>query len=155
MIQLRRILIPTDFSEFSQHAMKYACEFSKRFSAELHVLNVVENIYPIVAEPGMAMPSAGEFLVDLLNSSERAIQSLPDSGWINGGAVVREVRTGTPFLEIIRYAKEKEIDLIVIGTHGRSGLVQVLMGSVAEKVVRKSPCPVLTVRPQGHDFVMP
>jgi len=155
MIQLRRILIPTDFSEFSEHAMKYACEFARRFSAELHLLNVVENIYPIVAEPGMAVPSAGEYLMDLMNSSEQAIQQLPPADWNMNVPVVREVRTGTPFLEVIRYAREKEIDLIVLGTHGRSGLVHVLMGSVAEKVVRKAPCPVLTVRPKGHDFVMP
>ena len=65
------------------------------------------------------------------------------------------VRTGVPFLEIIRYAKELEIDLIVLGTHGRTGLAHVLLGSVAERVVRKSPCPVLTVHPKGHQFVMP
>ena len=69
-----------------------------------------------------------------------------------GSALAAE---GTPFLEIIRYAREHEIDLIVMGTHGRSGLGHVLIGSVAERVVRKSPCPVLTIRPGGHEFVMP
>jgi nucleotide-binding universal stress UspA family protein len=68
---------------------------------------------------------------------------------------VREVRTGATFLEIIDYAKTQEIDLIVIGTHGRSGLMHVLMGSVAERVVQKAPCPVLTVKPEGHQFVLP
>lgn len=58
-------------------------------------------------------------------------------------------------MEIIDYARENEIDLIVIGTHGRSGLMHILMGSVAERIVRKAPCPVLTVKPEGHQFVMP
>ena len=65
------------------------------------------------------------------------------------------MRRGAPFLEIIRYAKENDVDLIVLGTHGRSGLAHVLLGSVAERVVRKSPCPVLTVRHPEHEFVMP
>ena len=66
-----------------------------------------------------------------------------------------EVREGSPFYEIIRYAKEQDVDLIIMGTHGRGGLVHVLLGSVAEKVVRKSPCPVLTVRHPEHEFVHP
>ncbi|MCA8998402.1 MAG: universal stress protein [Planctomycetaceae bacterium] len=155
MIKLKRILVPTDFSDFSKHALRYGCEFARRFSAELHLLNVVENIYPIVAEPGMAMPAAGEYLADLQKSAEQAIEQFPQPDWAEGIPVTRTVQAGTPFLEVIRYAKDMDIDLIVIGTHGRSGLVHVLMGSVAEKVVRKSPCPVLTVRPEGHDFVMP
>ena len=71
------------------------------------------------------------------------------------GRIVRSMEDGVPFLEIVRYAKEHEIDLIVLATHGRSALAQVLLGSVAERVVRKAPCPVLTVRPEGHQFVMP
>ena len=62
---------------------------------------------------------------------------------------------GNPFLEIIRYAKANDVDLIVMGTHGRGAIAHILLGSVAEKVVRKSPCPVLTVRQAQHEFVMP
>ena len=69
--------------------------------------------------------------------------------------VVSRQVSGRPFVEIIRYAKEHEIDLIVIATHGHSGLTSMLLGSVTEKVVRKSPCPVLTVRTPGHEFKMP
>lgn len=155
MIKLNRIVVPTDFSEFSSHAVRYGCEFARRFSAELHLVNVVEDIYPLVPEPGMMLPAAGEYLADLQKSAEKAIAALPPDGWGDGLTVVRTVLVGTPFLEIVRYAREQDADLIVIGTHGRSGLVHVLMGSVAEKVVRKSPCPVLTVRPEGHQFVMP
>jgi nucleotide-binding universal stress UspA family protein len=79
----------------------------------------------------------------------------PGSPWDENLTVVREIRQGSPFLEIIRYAKEKNIDLIVLGTHGRSGLAHVMLGSVAERVVRIAPCPVLTVRHPEHEFVMP
>lgn len=155
MIQLQKILVPTDFSEFSQHALKYGCEFARRFTAQLHLLNVVEDIYPIVPEPGTPVPISGEYLTGLKESSERAIEKLPPEDWGADLSIIRAVVSGTPFLEIIRYARDQEIDLIIIGTHGRSGLIHALMGSVAEKVVRKAGCPVLTVRPKGHDFVMP
>ncbi|TWT57668.1 hypothetical protein KOR42_10310 [Thalassoglobus neptunius] len=155
MINLKKILIPTDFSEFSQHAIRYGCEFARKFEAKVHLINVVEDLYPIVPEPGMATALSPPYFQELAESSRRAIESLPASEMAKGVDIERVVVTGTPFLEIIRYAKEQDIDMIVIGTHGRSGLVQALMGSVAEKVVRKATCPVLTVRPEGHDFVMP
>ncbi len=155
MIKLDRILVPTDLSEFSKHAMRYGCEFANRFNAELHLLNIVQDVVAMVPEPGMAFPAPGEYLQELQQASSKALSELPDPTWLRGVNVVRHVRVGTPFLEIVRYAKETGIDLIVIGTHGRSGLAHVLLGSTAEKVVRKSPCPVLTVRPEGHDFVMP
>ena len=156
MIRLQRVLVPIDFSEFGKHALRYGCEFARRFGAELHVMHVVEDIYPMVPEAGMLLPAQGDYLLELQNSARKALEKLPEAEWAHGIAdIVRHVGTGTPFLEVIRYAKEHDIDLIVIGTHGRSGLVHMLMGSVAEKIVRKSPCPVLTVRPEGHDFVMP
>lgn len=155
MIQMKRILVPIDFSEFGKHSIRYGCEFAKKFSAEIHLLNVVEDIYPIIPEPGTASPITGEYLIGLKESSERAIENLPEADWQADLKVVRSVVSGTPFLEIIRYARRENIDMIVIGTHGRSGLIHALMGSVAEKVVRKAPCPVLSVRPEGHDFVMP
>lgn len=155
MITLNKILVPTDLSEFSQHALRYGCELAHRFSAELHLLNVAQDIVAMVPEPGMAFPAPGEYMQELREASARALQELPDPTWLRGVKVSRDVRVGTPFVEIVRYAREAGIDLIVIGTHGRSGLAHVLLGSTAEKVVRKAPCPVLTVRPEGHDFVMP
>jgi nucleotide-binding universal stress UspA family protein len=155
MIKLDRILVPTDLSEFSKHAMRYGCEFANRFDAELHLLNIVQDVVAMVPEPGMAFPAPGEYLQELQQASTKALAELPDPTWLRGVNVVRHVRIGTPFLEIVRYAKETGIDLIVIGTHGRSGLAHVLLGSTAEKVVRKAHCPVLTVRPEGHGFVMP
>jgi nucleotide-binding universal stress UspA family protein len=155
MIQINKILVPTDFSEFSKHAVRYGCEFARRFSAQLHLLNVVEDIYPLIPEPGMMYPAAATYLMELQDLAKKNFEKFPPADWMQGIDDVRNVVTGTPFVEIIRYARENDIDLVVIGTHGRSGLVHVLMGSVAERVVRKSPCPVLTVRPEGHGFVMP
>ena len=97
----------------------------------------------------------GEFMLSVVNCIRSALAELPDAEWSRGKQIVRATRQGPPFLEIVRYAKENEIDMIVLGTHGRGGLAHMLMGSVAEKVVRKAPCPVLTVRPEGHQFEMP
>ena len=154
MIQLARILLPTDFSEFSSEATKYACALAEQFDAELHLLHVLEihqSTTPDFAM-GLALPSRTK---ESRKAAEKTLENVLDSKWAEGRKVVKAILEGTPFLEIIRCAKEYDIDLIVMGTHGRSGLVHVLIGSVAEKVVRKAPCPVLTVRPEGHQFVMP
>ena len=156
MIKLDRVLVPTDFSDFSRPAMQYGCAIAARFGSELHLLN-------IVPDPAMLVPEAAAFSIEtmqaqsesLVKDAEALLQKLPPDGWDDGKPVVREVRVGAAFMEIIDYARENEIDLIVIGTHGRSGLMHILMGSVAERIVRKAPCPVLTVKPEGHQFVMP
>ena len=156
MIKLDRILVPTDFSDFSRPAMLYGCAIAARFGAELHLLHVVP-------DPAMLVPEAAAFSVETMQAqseslgkgAQETLQQLPPDNWENEKPVVREVRVGAAFMEIIDYARENEIDLIVIGTHGRSGLMHVLMGSVAERIVRKAPCPVLTVKPEGHQFVMP
>ncbi len=153
MVKLNRILAPTDFSEYSTSAMHYACELADRFGAQLHVLTVVNVSTPLYADPEF-MPIE-EFVLREEQAARNQLQQQPDAPWSEKLNVVRELKTGTPFLEIIRYAKEKTIDLIVLGTHGRTGLAHALMGSVAERVVRKSPCPVLTVRDPEHKFVMP
>ncbi len=155
MINLKRILLPTDFSENSGVAVSYACALAEQFGAELHILHVMQDLVTMIPEPGMAFPPPGDYLMELKKSAEENLAKIPDPAWAAGKKIVRVTRQGTPFLEIIRYAKECDSDLIVLGTHGRSGLAHVLMGSVAERVVRKSPCPVLTVRPSTHQFVMP
>ena len=110
----------------------------------------------MVPEAGLLLPAQGDYLAQMQDSARKALEQVPQAAWSQDLVnVVRHVDTGVPFLEVIRYAREHDIDLIVLGTHGRTGLVHMLMGSVAEKIVRKAPCPVLTVRPEGHDFVMP
>jgi len=156
MIKLNRILVPTDFSDNSRLALEYAAALGERFESELHLLHVLHDVLSSVApEPGLVLASAGDYVRELRESAEGAMQKLVESKPLAGKKVVRRVREGQPFVEIIRYARDQSIDLIVIGTHGRTGLAHVLMGSVAERVVRKAGCPVLTVRPAGHQFVMP
>lgn len=154
MITLKRILVPTDFSAFSRKALDYGCALAQQFGSELHLLHVMQDLVAMVPEPGLAFPPPGDYMQELKSSAERSLSTLPEPAAFSG-AVVRAVRQGPPFLEIVRYAKDQSIDLIVLGTHGRTGLTHVLLGSVAEKVVRKAPCPVLTVRPDEHEFVMP
>ena len=155
MIELKRILLPTDFSDYSAIATAYATSFADKFGAELHLLHVLQDLVAMIPEPGLAFPPPGDYMQAFQQSAEQALAQLPDSLPSDASKIVRVTRQGPPFVEIIRYAKENEIDLIIMGTHGRSGLAHVLLGSVAEKVVRKAPCPVLTVRPSEHQFQMP
>ncbi len=155
MIALKKILLPTDFSENSEVACEYACSFVEKFGAELHLLHVLQDLIAMSPEPGMSFPPPGDYMKELEASAKQALAKRPGDALPGNYSVVREVREGAPFLEIIRYAKAHEIDLIVMGTHGRTGLSHMLLGSVAEKVVRKSPCPVLTIRHGEHKFVMP
>ncbi|NIL96618.1 MAG: universal stress protein [Planctomycetales bacterium] len=154
MIQLRRILLPTDFSEHAGEALKYACAFSEQFSAELHLLHVLETHVSTAPQFGMGL-ALSTHIQESREAATKALEELLDPNWASGRNVVRATSEGPPFVGIIRYAREHEIDMIVLGTHGWSGLPHILMGSVAERVVRKAPCPVLTVRPEGHQFVMP
>ena len=150
MIALGSILTPTDFSEASLSATKYALEFAKAFDATLHLLHVIQ--MPVIFAP------AGGYVADPKEFESYAQTALEN--WISPediGPVQIERRWvhGHPFVEILRDAKQHDIDLIVMGTHGRGAIKHMLLGSVAEKVVRKAPCPVLVVRPTGHQLVMP
>ena len=154
MIDLKRILLPTDFSKFSHNALNYAVALAEKFGAELYLLNVVQDIGVLLPDMVSAVPVLPP--MDQITAGVReALQRLIQENHLEQIKVQAEVREGTPFYEIIQFAKDKNIDLIVMGTHGRSGLAHVLMGSVAEKVVRKAPCPVLTVRDPEHEFVHP
>jgi len=153
-IRLQKILLPTDFSEYSAAATQYACELAIRFHAELHLLHALE--IESASAPsfvmGLALPS---YTQESQVAVEKAMTQVLDSHWPAERRVVRAIVEGSPKVEIIQYARQHDIDLIVLATHGRTGLSHVLMGSVAEVVVRTAPCPVLTVRPEGHLFVMP
>ncbi len=155
MITLKNILVGVDFSVPSDIAMRYGRGLAEAFDASLHLLHVMEDVVAhawaaevyVAALPGLheeMEKAARERLDQLLTAEEteklRAKVSL---------------RTGTAFVEIIGYAKSENVDLIVLGTHGRGAIAHMMLGSVAEKVVRKAPCPVLTVRESQHGFVMP
>jgi len=156
VIKLDRILVPTDFSEHAGTALEYLKALAERFGSELHLLYVMQDVVAAVpAASGLLFASAGDFIVEHRRDAEKAMKKLVDTHALAGKRLVAEIRGGQPFLEIVRYAPEKDIDLVVIATHGRSALAHMLIGSVAERVVRHSSCPVLTVRPKGHQFVMP
>ena len=150
MLAIRKILVPTDFSDCSQAALEYGRHLAETFGASLHVLHVVQDPYtqPWAAE---AFPAPlGDLLAQWEEQARKRIFDTLTEG--DRGRATIATQIGSPFFEIVRYAQEQHIDLIVLGTHGRGPIGHMLLGSVAEKVVRKAPCPVLTVRhpPHGH-----
>jgi nucleotide-binding universal stress UspA family protein len=147
MIAIKKILFATDFSDCARAAQAYAAAFAEQFHAELHVMHVLPDVALMVPDPGTSLSLPQNYVVDLKNEAQSSIDKLFPDVANQGQTVVRSVRMGNPFVEIVKYAEENKIDLIVIGTHGRGALMHLLMGSVAEKVVRKAGCPVLTVRP--------
>lgn len=155
MIDLRRVLVPTDFSKHSENALRYAAAFAERFGAELLVLHVVQDLALFVPDAIAVAPPVAPAVEVLVESAQQALDRLVAAPPLAGLKVRALVREGTPFWEIIQTAQEENADLIVLATHGHSGLVHVLLGSVTEKVVRKAPCPVLTVRHPEHEFVHP
>lgn len=153
MVNVKHILHPTDFSDSSNEALKHACYLATQFCADLHLLHVISDsglIQPPIA--GFLPPGFYEQRNQFANEE---LAGLPQKVMNFSGSVVRNVCEGTPFVEIIRYSKENAIDMIVMGTHGYAGLKHLILGSVAENVVRHAPCPVLTVHPEKHKFVVP
>jgi universal stress protein A len=142
MITINTILVPTDFSDASIAAQRYAAGLAEAFGSRVHLLHVVQDPYvqPWAAEAfGVSLAGVLERWED---DARAQLQQLA------GDAPIECVtRVGHPFVEILSYAAEHRIDLIVMGTHGRGPVAHMLLGSVAERVVRKAPCPVLTVRP--------
>jgi nucleotide-binding universal stress UspA family protein len=153
MINLKRILVPSDFSECSDAAVRYGLELARKFNAQLHLLHVIQDpaTQPWAAE-GFAVPLLEVVDQWQKDAQERLARSIPPED--RATAIVIST-IASPFPEILRYAADNGIDLIVMGTHGRGGVSHVLLGSIAEKVVRRAPCPVLTVRYPQHDFVEP
>jgi nucleotide-binding universal stress UspA family protein len=155
MIDLHRILVPTDFSKYSQNALTYALAFADKFGADVYLLHVVQDLALFIPDAVIATPPISPPIAQLTSAARMALDHVIQEMSIKNVKLHTEVREGTPFYEIIRFAKESNVDLIVMGTHGHSGLAHVLLGSVSEKVVRKAPCPVLTVRHPEHEFVHP
>lgn len=154
MPTITRIVVPIDFSEYSKQAFRYAIDFAQTFGAEMILVYVVEPvIYPADFSFGeVALPSLERELHD---RSLEQLNLLIETEIPKGISARCVIRSGKPFVEIIQVAKEEQADLIIIATHGHSGIEHVLFGSTAEKVVRKSSCPVLSLRSPDREFVMP
>ncbi len=151
--EIKKILVPIDFSDYSKSSLKYAVNFAKHFNSELFIIYVVE---PVIYPPDFSMGQIAIPSVDL-EMDKRAVEELNKLAQKEIPKDLRVktiVKTGKPFIEIIETASEESVDLIIIATHGHSGVEHILFGSTAEKVVRKAPCPVLTLREpiKGFDF---
>jgi len=152
-ISIRRILFPTDFSAPAKEAQLYAMSLADRFGAELHLLHVVPLVvpYPDASFPWVVPENEMQLQVE---AASRHLAKELDATWAQEHVVVYKAVMGLAVDEILGYVKEHDIDLLVVGTHGHSGLARLLIGSVAEKLVRTATCPVLTVHPTGHQFLI-
>ncbi len=150
---LSRILVPTDFSDTSMAALKYATALADVFGAQLHLLHVVDNAIELRAAGDLAMAPGLDIVGDARVRAGDALAQLLTRPERERYRAVLVAEAGAPLAAIVEYAARAHIDLIVMGTHGRGPVAHLLIGSVAENVVRKAPCPVLTVPLRGHDFV--
>lgn len=142
---IRTVLVPIDFSDYSKNALRYATEFAKQFNAKMFLVYVVEPmIYPADFSMGQVAIPSMDF--DLRSRAEEELKNLAKNFIDSSLQVETIIKTGKPFVEINETAKEKDADLIIMATHGHTGVEHLLFGSTAEKVVRKAPCPVLTLR---------
>ena len=149
----KKIVCPVDFSEFTEEIVTYAVSIAKKFNTELHLFHVIPNLnyftpYESFLTPENLVAIENNIGVEVDRDFNKIIKKIDIP-------VKKITKTGVTFVEIIDYVKTEAIDLIVMGTHGRSGIEHILIGSVAEKVVRKAPCPVLTIRPKNKSFQMP
>lgn len=150
---IKNILVPIDFSDYSKNALRYAAQFAKQFNAKIFLVYVVEPmIYPADFSMGqVAIPSMDS---DLQNRASQELKALAKNFIESTTNSETLIKTGKPFVEINETAKEVDADLIIMATHGHTGVEHLLFGSTAEKVVRKAPCPVLTLREpiKGFNF---
>jgi universal stress protein A len=175
-IEIKKICVASDFSSVADLAIHYGGAFAKLHSAELHLIHVVQKIRDALTHSDFTasgevtrdyfrqmrsdlpanssdMQKTKEFLASLEASDSTAEQTHDSSPWWEGLNIVKAMRYGDPVEQICHYAKLNHIDLLIVGTHGKTGIRHLLLGSVAERIVRLSPCPVLTVRAHEHDFL--
>ena len=148
MITLRRILHPTDMSVTSERALEYAISLAQQHSSTLYLLHVIVNevVAPVYADPlGAIMPMLRLPAQDVESGVREALHELVPSSVRSMISVECLIRRGRPIMEVLRYAEEIAADIIVCGTHGYAGLKRIVLGSVAEELTRRSPCPVLVV----------
>ncbi|MDR2884306.1 MAG: universal stress protein [Deferribacteraceae bacterium] len=146
-MQVSKILFPTDFSDASRHALEYAVYLQKMFNAELEIAHVIfDETYLITmyVPQGTLQGFMGELESGVMQHMDKFTS---ESEILKDVKYTTKILKGTPHAEITKWAEESGVDLIVIGTHGRTGIQHVLFGSTAEKVIGKAHCPVLTVKP--------
>lgn len=150
-ISISRILVATDFSPAANQALNHGCALADRFGAELHVLHVVVEPFP-VAGADVALIRPEDSVANMIERAKLGLEAdTRDIQLSSGSRPVCSVAVGNPVEQILKYAVDNQIDLIAVGTQGHRGLSHLLLGSVAEKIVRVATCPVLTV----HEPVSP
>ncbi len=148
---IKKILVPIDFSDYSKNALKYALEFSKSFNAKLYLVYVIEPlVFP--ADFSMGQISLPAMDVETTDRAKDELASLVKSEFGETNDVETIIKTGKPFVEINDTARDLDVDLIIIASHGHTGVEHLLFGGTAEKVVRKAPCPVLSLREPVKGF---
>ena len=151
-LQLRRILLPTDFSGCGNFALPYAAAVARAAKATVICIHVVEPIVPAVGYSGLAEPMPiADMSEQLEDSAERELPQIVDCEDFHGIDVEEVIAHGDAAAEIVRVATEREVDLIVISSHGRTGIGRMIFGSTAEAVVRHAHCPVLVVKPPPEE----
>jgi nucleotide-binding universal stress UspA family protein len=151
---INKILIPTDFSVPSRHAFGYAVDFNKMFRARLYLVHVLQDFTEFseyTLSPAILPQLYLEFEQNASNKLEEMVSVIVPTQMHCETYILH----GIPFYEVIQFARNEQIDLIVVGSHGRTGLKYVLFGHTAEKIVKKAPCPVLSVRHPDTEFIMP
>jgi nucleotide-binding universal stress UspA family protein len=152
VIKIKRVLVPTDFSDSARHALTYGVSFAREFGAELLLVHVVENLTVGYASDLFPVPMA-EVFEEISGYARSELAKLAVEVREKGVTVREIVAQGKPSAEIVRIAGEEQADVIVLGTHGKGMLDKALFGSTTERVIRKAPCPVLSCRLHGHEFV--
>ncbi len=150
-MEIRSILLPTDFSECANYALSYATSLARAAGASIICVHVIEPVVPAVGYTGMTEPMPiTDISEQLENSAERELPKIAACEECSGLRVEEVITHGDAPSEIVRVARERGVDLIVISSHGRTGLGRILFGSTAEAVVRHAPCPVLVVKPPAE-----
>jgi nucleotide-binding universal stress UspA family protein len=149
MITIKSILCPLDFSDASNNAYRYACEFAKSMGSKIHLLNVVEP-RPLAADMTLTYIPVEE---DLEKAAREDMEPLVQEAKSKGIDVVADVMIGMPVDVILQQLTDFDVSLLIMGSHGKTGLSRLLMGSVAEGVVRKATIPVLIVKAEEKEFI--
>lgn len=145
MFDIKKILVPTDFSRISYSAFEYARDLAERMDSEIHIIHVMEKSPPLLSANKSGLTEE-EVVTALEIEARKKLSEAASFLKEDTGILVKEVfRIGNDYEEIVNYAKEINSDIIIIATHGRTGILHTLMGSVAEKVIRFSKCPVLVI----------
>ncbi len=145
-MKAKTILVPTDFSKYSDKALELAVDVAKHNNAKIHLLHVVDIVQQCVADYCLSNADVASINSQIKAASDTNLKKMINKFNKNGVQIQGEVKEGTPYEQILKEQKSKKADLIVISSHGKTGLTKYLMGSVADKVVKGAPCNVVLVK---------